>query len=127
MSLGGCLGRWSSFHNSFSIQRRGGRGSHVKTISGIRLLHRNFVPTCHPVRTNGVLAERAPILVDTMRPCRSKVGEIGWFKCMIHRVSVEPPVFVMDHGTAGAVTGPDNPVTDLPNDRGFSERHGTRA
>eukprot|EP00935_MAST-01C_sp_MAST-1C-sp1_P002520 g2520.t1 len=45
---------------------------------------------------------------------------VGWFKCMIHKVKDVDgkPMFVMDHGTSGAVTGPDSPNAKLPNDRG---------
>ena len=46
---------------------------------------------------------------------------MGWFKCMIHKVQDDDagnPVFVMNHGTSGPVTGPDNPAKPLPDDRG---------
>ena len=43
-----------------------------------------------------------------------------WDKCMVHKVSSgdDDPMFVMNHGTAGAVTGPDPPNVPLPNDHG---------
>ena len=45
---------------------------------------------------------------------------VGWFKCMIHKVKDVDgePMFVMDHGTSGAVTGPDDPTKPLADDRG---------
>jgi hypothetical protein len=50
----------------------------------------------------------------------AEAGNVGWFKCMIHKVTdVEgKPMFVMDHGTSGPVTGPDDPTKQLSNDRG---------
>ena len=50
----------------------------------------------------------------------AEAGNVGWFKCMIHKVADVDgkPMFVMDHGTSGAVTGPDDPTKSLPNDRG---------
>jgi hypothetical protein len=45
---------------------------------------------------------------------------VVWDKCMIHKVKDVDgkPMFVMDHGTSGAVKGPDSPSANLPNDRG---------
>jgi hypothetical protein len=45
---------------------------------------------------------------------------VVWDKCMIHKVKDVDgkPMFVMDHGTAGKVKGPDSPTANLSNDRG---------
>ena len=57
---------------------------------------------------------------ETVSAFNAEAGNVGWFKCMIHKVKDVDgkPMFVMDHGTSGAVTGPDDPSTPLPDDRG---------
>ena len=57
---------------------------------------------------------------DTHSAFNAESGAVGWFKCMIHKVKDVDggPMFVMDHGTDGAVTGPDDPAVALPGDRG---------
>jgi hypothetical protein len=47
-------------------------------------------------------------------------GATIWDKCMIHKVADADgkPQFVMNHGTAAAVLGPDNPKKLLPDNRG---------
>jgi hypothetical protein len=57
---------------------------------------------------------------ETHSAFNAEGGNVGWFKCMIHKVKDVggKPMFVMDHGTSGAVTGPDDPKTPLPNDHG---------
>ena len=52
---------------------------------------------------------------ETHSAFNAEAGNVGWFKCMIHKVKDVggKPMFVMDHGTSGAVTGPDDPKTPL--------------
>ena len=45
---------------------------------------------------------------ETVSAFNAEAGNVGWFKCMIHKVKDVDgkPMFVMDHGTSGAVRPP---------------------
>jgi len=45
--------------------------------------------------------------------------KVSWFKCMVHKLTTNgDPIFVMNQGTSGFVTGPDDPTISLPKNRG---------
>eukprot|EP01052_Picozoa_sp_SAG31_P036897 SAG31_NODE_4671_length_3046_cov_1.695623_2_plen_593_part_00 len=49
----------------------------------------------------------------------AEYGDVGWFKCQAARIrEVDSYSFVMNHGTWGAVTGPDDPAKSLPGSQG---------
>ena len=56
---------------------------------------------------------------ETHSAFNAEYGDVGWFKCQAARIrEVDGYRFVMNHGTWGAVAGPDDPAESIPGSRG---------